>query len=215
MARAYSAWTGPYSLRVLPRYDQGGTWNASNDSEPNDTPELANTITIGLGGAVTRQLFDHSSFVTGDSDQDYYRFEAAANRTYVIETFNIAGTPDTYATGLWLYNASGTQIDDDRYGSQGTGNVNARITFTPTTSGTYLVRVVRAYGPWTGSYSLRVLPRYDQPGAAWNASNDYEPNDIIELANELKVGLNNAVTSPALQSQQLCDGRFRPRLLSL
>ncbi len=88
------------------------------ESEPNDTIATADPIGIGYANAET------NATLASDTDVDYYKFTTAANRTYVIETFNIAGTPDTYATGLWLYNAGGTQLDDDRYGSGGTGNAN-------------------------------------------------------------------------------------------
>ena len=39
---------------------------------------------------------------------------------------------------------------------------------------------------WAGSFRLRALARFDQPGAAWGE--DMEPNDWCELATPLSVG---------------------------
>jgi len=157
------------------------------ETEPNDTFATANPINVGLSNA------EVGATLTTD-DEDYYSFTAVAGRTYVIETYDIQGTGNR-ATGLWLYDGSQTLITSDHYGSNGTGNVNARITYTFSTTGTYFILVKDAqYASWTGTYSLRILPKYDEPDAAWDASNDNEPNDVIVLANEIGVGLNNAQT---------------------
>lgn len=192
----YCNWTGTYSLRVLPKYDEpGAEWDPANDNEPNEVKELANEIEIGLTHAQTHQLFNHSSYVTNNSDYDYYHFEAVAGRTYVIETYNIQGTAGGSATGLWLFDSSGAQITDDAHGDNGTGNVDARIVYTFATTGTYFILVKDCYYcNWTGTYSVRILPRHDEPEAMWDMGNDYEPNDVRELANEIEVGLNNAQT---------------------
>lgn len=187
-------WAGTYSLRILPKHDEpGAAWNLSNDNEPNDVHQLANQILVGLTNAQTHQLFNHASYVTGNSDHDYYYFTAQANQTYVIETFNIQG--GSHATGLWLYDSSGSLIKDDRYGRDGSGNVNARIIHTFSTTGIYYVLVKNdASYNWTGTYSLRILPKHDEPGADWATNNDYEPNDVLELANEIQTGLSNSQT---------------------
>ncbi len=146
VVRAYGPWTGSYSLRVLPRYDQpGAAWNASNDYEPNDTIDLANELRVGPAGAQTHSIFAHANFVTGDSDQDYYRFNAVAGRPYIIQTFNALANASGYGTGIYLYSSGGTAIIDDRYGSKGTGNVDAQITYTFPNAGTYFIRVARGY----------------------------------------------------------------------
>ncbi len=190
-------WTGTYSLRILPKYDEpGAEWDAGNDNEPNDVPELSNEIQVGLNNGQTHQLFDHTNYVTNSSDHDWYRFTAEAGRTYIIETYNIQGLgTGESATGLWLYNGSGSLLAHDQYGSYGTGNANARIVYTFSTSGTYFILVKDRYNyAWLGSYSLRILPKYGEPGAEWDAGNDNEPNDVRELANEIEVGLSNAET---------------------
>ncbi len=191
----FGAWQGTYSLRILPRHDEAGAaWDAANDNEPNGLLELANEIQIGLGNAQTHRLFDHASFVTNDSDYDWYRFTVEANRTYVIETYNIQGT-GTNATGLWLYNSSGSLVANDEFGNAGKGDANARIVHTFVNQDIYYIVVGRErFGAWQGTYSLRILPRHDEPGAAWDAANDNEPNGLLELANEIQVGLSNAQT---------------------
>ena len=197
----YYNWTGSYSLRILPKFTQSGAaWDASNDMEPNDTPEVSNQLNIGLSNAVTHSIFDHSAYVTSDGDQDFYHFDVQANQTFVIETFNIAGN-EHFATSLRLYNASGTMLAN---GLEATGNVNKRVVFTFITAGTYYVRVARAdYLRWIGTYSLRVLPKYDQPGAEWDATNNFEPDDVIPLANLLNVGPQYAVTRSIIQMRTL------------
>jgi hypothetical protein len=188
------SWVGTYSVRVLPRYDQPGAgWDAENDNEPNDTRATANEIEIGLSGGQTHQLFNNENIVSDGRDHDYYRFEAMAERTYVIETYNIDGTDDD-ATGLWLYNAAGTELDNDQYGDRGTGNVNARLIFTPVTDGTYFVLVKKheRLGSWVGTYSIRVLPRYGEPGVDRQPGS--EPDDVIPLANLLELGPAQAQT---------------------
>ncbi|MEM9773129.1 MAG: PPC domain-containing protein [Chloroflexota bacterium] len=200
-ARSFT-WTGTYSLRVLPKHsEQGAEWDLDNDSEPNDVLALANELKVGLNNAQTHQLFPHSTFVTNNSDFDFYYFAAEAGRTYVIETFNIQGNGTGSATGLWLYDADGTPLANDQYGDNGTANANARITYTFTTKGTYYLLVkddnARSF-TWTGTYSLRILPKHDEEGAAWDSNNDNEPNDKIALANELKIGLENAQTHQLL-----------------
>ncbi|MBE7533712.1 MAG: hypothetical protein HND44_24730 [Chloroflexi bacterium] len=130
-----------------------------------------------------------------DSGYDFYHFEAVENRTYVIETYNIQRSGNR-ATGIWLYNSSGTLITDDRYGAGGIGNANARIVYTFSTTGTDYILVKDCYYPciWTGTYSLRILPHYDEPGAEWSPTNDYKLNDVLPLANAITVGAENAVS---------------------
>ena len=153
-ARTYIAWTGTYSLRILPKFDEpGAAWDSSNDYEPNDSNALAYEIGIGAGQAQTHQLAPNTAFATNALDQDYYHFQAQAGQQYVIETF---GVPNN-STGLYLYDVDGTALDSDPYGNYGSGGVDARITSTLLSAGTYIIQVrARAYGSYTGPYSVRV-----------------------------------------------------------
>ncbi|MCP4133638.1 MAG: hypothetical protein GY754_21905, partial [bacterium] len=98
------------------------------------------------------------------------------------------------ATVLYLYDANGNQLALDEHGSNGTNDANASITHTFIESGTYYVMVKKDdyWGHWTGTYSLRILPKHDEAGASWDSENDNEPNDKLELANQILVGLKNA-----------------------
>ncbi len=201
----FTNWTGGYSLRVLPKYDQpGAAWDEADGFEPNDVRELATPITPGLGNALTRTLFDNSNLVSGNSDYDYYRFEVTAGQTFVIQTFSVAGALRGSGTQVRLYNSGGTLLET---GAFGTGSTDKQIVYTFTSPGTYFLLVTRAdFTDWTGSYSLRVLPKYDQPGAAWNEANDFEPNDLPELATRLELGAASAVNRQIQLNANLVSG---------
>lgn len=159
------------------------------DNDPDDAFDEATPIEVGYDNAI----LDGS--LSSDEDVDTYRFTTEANRTYVIETFNIQGTPDTKATGLYLFDSNREQLRNDEGGNNGTGNADARIVQTFTRSGSYYIQVSSAeFTSWSGSYSLRVLSKYDEPGAGWDAENDFEPNDTRQIANEITPSLRGAVT---------------------
>ncbi len=190
----YNGWTGIYSLRILPKHDEPGAgWDLENDYEPNDVLSLANRIEVGLEKAQNHQITPNSAYVSNAPDRDFYHFNAEAGRTYVIETFNVQTNASGYATSVYLYDANSTELANDYYGSNGTNNANARITYTFSTAGTYYVSVQNFSG-WTGRYSLRILPKHDEPGADWDPENDYEPNDVLSLANHIEVGSEKAQT---------------------
>jgi hypothetical protein len=157
------------------------------ETEPNDTPGQANPIGIGWENA------EINATISSTSDVDYFKFVACAGCTYVIETFEVHKISSSDGTGLWLYSTDGvTLLASDPYGSNGTGHADARVVHTFLAAGTYYIRVRRAdFESWWGTYSLRVLPKYDEPGAGWDVSNDDEPNDEWQLANSLSVGREN------------------------
>lgn len=191
----FGSWRGTYSIRILPKHNEpGAEWDDAQDDEPNGVLEIANEISVGLSNAQTHELFDASSFITNDSDYDWYHFTPETDRTYVIETYDIQGT-GTRGTGLWLYNSSGSLITDDENGRNGTDDADARIVYTVTSGETHYIRVRReTFGEWKGTYSIRVLPKHDEPGAAWESNNDDEPNGVLALANAIQVGAENAQT---------------------
>ncbi len=117
---------------------------------------MANELQLGVAGAQTQRIFAHANLVSNGPDRDFYRFDAVAGKPYLIQTFNVELTSGGYGTGLWLYSASGTRLASDEYGRNGSGNVNAQITFTFTNPGTYFVQVGRAsFSNWSGPYSIR------------------------------------------------------------
>ncbi|MEM8529488.1 MAG: PPC domain-containing protein [Chloroflexota bacterium] len=159
------------------------------DTDPDDAFDEATSIEVGYDNAIL------DGTLSSDEDIDIYRFTTEANRTYVIETFNIQGTPNMRATGLYLFDSNREELRSDERGNNGTGDANARIVQTFTRAGSYYIRVSSArFENWSGSYSLRVLPKYDEPGAGWDAENDFEPNNTRQIANEITPSLSGAVT---------------------
>lgn len=179
-------------LVILPTLLTTPTFAAS-EKEPNNTPDQATPIQIGYANAIL------TASISTTTDVDYYRFTAGAGRTYVFETFNVLDTPTTYGTGIELYASDGkTLLVKDDPGRAGTGNVDARITYTLPTTATYYLAVKSGYDvwgdEWVGTYSVRILAHYKEPGAAWDTTNDLEPNDRIVLATPLPVGVLSAQT---------------------
>src|SRR5208282_446276 len=75
-----------------------------------------------------------------------------AGKTYVIEMTPIAGSKfDPY---LQVADATGKKVlaEDDNGG----GGVNAKITFTPTETGKYVVIATSAKGPMHGTFVLSI-----------------------------------------------------------
>ncbi|MCP4111555.1 MAG: hypothetical protein GY749_39540, partial [Desulfobacteraceae bacterium] len=107
--------------------------SVDNESEPNDKIEEADLIGVGYDNAVI------SAKISSETDVDYYKFVTTANRTYIIETFNISANTLNDATVLYLYDANGNQLALDEHGSNGTNDANASITHTFIESGTYYV----------------------------------------------------------------------------
>lgn len=185
-------WIGVYSLRILPKHDEpGAVWNA--DNEPNDKLALANHIGVGLEHVQTHQIVPNKNYVSGNTDRDWYHFYAEAGNTYVIQTFDILANTSNYATGLWIYDSDGNQLAEDEYGRNGSNDTNASITYTFLRSDMYYVMVKSSKNySWTGTYSLRILPKHNEQGAGWYADN--EPNDKLALANHIGIGLGQAQT---------------------
>jgi hypothetical protein len=187
----YIKWAGTYSLRVLPKYDQpGAAWDAAADAEPNDTCAVATELAVGIGGAQGHLVQGrNTAYLTHAADYDAYRFTAEANRTYVVELFNVQKTASVSSAELYLTTIDGeTRLEDDRNGREGTGETHARIVYTFSTAGTYCIGVTSGVASnWAGAYAIRVLPKYDEPGAAWDVTSA-EPNDTWALATGLQVG---------------------------
>ena len=103
---------------------------------------------------------DHNFHVAGDSD--WAAFSATAGDNYVIETFNLGVSSDTF---MELYDTDAVTLitfDDD-----GGDGLASRIEWTAPVNGTYSVRVRHynsgASGPDT-NYDLRVTGTSSSPG---------------------------------------------------
>ncbi|MBX3055972.1 MAG: hypothetical protein KF770_05815 [Anaerolineae bacterium] len=198
--------TGDYKLRVLYQYDHpAASWDSNY--EPNNRMMSAAPIQIGRENDVSTTIEQRIvNYATNFVDVDWFRFEAIANKTYVVEIFNadvnfnaasgancISGRVDE-GVGLRIYDASGTEIisscEPNDIGT-GSGNVHNIVQFTPGLAGTYFIKVIPNESNRYGSYKLRVLPQYDDPDASWDGS--YEPNNRRMNAAEIVVGYQNAI----------------------
>ncbi len=161
--------------------------SAVAESEPNDTPAQALPIGVGYAGAVINATLDTMQ------DVDYYRLEARAGRTYVIEAFNVQKEISWYrSAALELYASNGTtMLAEDWTAYDGSGETSARMIYTFPLDGAAYIKV-KSTSSWAGVYSLRVLAKYDEPGAAWNVANRMESNDVRELAVALGLGAVHA-----------------------
>ncbi len=163
------------------------------ETEPSDVFAQAWPIIVGWQNAIHGQ---HAS----PSHADYYHFDACAGCTYVIETFSVEKLVAAGSTGLYLYGTDGTSLLEENDGTPGhehagTGHADARIVRTFAALGTYYIKVTSQPGTsWVGTYSLRVLPKYDVSGHGWDDSNDHEPNDVWEISNSFSAGIGNAQT---------------------
>lgn len=149
--------------------------------DPDGTAATAATIGIGIGSA-------RSGTIDPEGDVDFYKFAATAGRTYTVELYNVAA--DLGTMYLHAYNAAGTTLTYTN-GCNGSGNVCARLQLKPSIGGTYFLRVKPYRGEKSGTYAIRVLPRYDQ-GLTRGASG--EPDDALALAAPLAVGTSGAPT---------------------
>jgi hypothetical protein len=214
---AGSSDVGSYSLRILPKHDQpGADWNAI-DFEPNDVESLAYAMDIGLNNAITSNIEARSSqFSTVQADVDWFRFEAVAGETYVVELFDVANSlavtgnlcgGRTYA-GLSLAVANAQKIVfASQCNPNGHNNVHSYVEFTASASGVHYIKVIpiNAGSSDVGSYNLRILPKHDQVGAEWDPAS-YESNNVASLSYPMQLSTvdtdNSLVTAiEALSSQ--------------
>jgi hypothetical protein len=159
---------GSYSIRAIAKFDEGAIWDGFH--EPNDNWETAHSIGVERINAIYTTIYPRGAYSTNSGDDDWFRFSAVLGRRYVIETYNVAPFLNTY---LALYDTNGTSQIDNDIGS-GTGNSEARIVWQAPQTGLFFIRVNAQSNLESGSYSLRVLPKYDE-GASWDLS--WEPND--------------------------------------
>ena len=110
----------------------------------------ASTATLALNGTLR-------STIGTASDVDWVKLTLTAGQTYVVElnaddnTFNPLADPSL----LGIYNSSGVLVPGTANDDYGIG-LNARSTYTPTTSGSYYV-AAGSYGGETGAYALSLL----------------------------------------------------------
>lgn len=150
---------GAYDTGFIPRPNTyPDAWDPNDDTPTATTNVLVFSTTAKTQG---------SHGLNASDRYDFYKANLTAGQTYVFES---TGAADTYGE---LYKAANTNTssrvaynDDIAYPS----NRNFRITYTPTSTGTYYLRVRQFYETQTGVYSLR----YQQLVAndAWDPTDD-------------------------------------------
>jgi PKD repeat protein len=189
---------GTYSARLTVTDNAGATAAAAvtvtvtappvgpcDTYEPNDTAAAAKVFAVGT----TQQ----HTFCTA-ADQDWSKVTLTAGSATVIETSNLAAGNDTI---VYLLDANGAQLAvDDDGGNATNGQLSSKLTYTPTTSGAYLVKVVRygASGP-AGRYDLRISTVAPPTTTGCDA---YESDDTAATAKAITIGTG--------QQHVLCTG---------
>ncbi len=134
-ARSASAsGTGVYGVLV--------TQSSSNNPNPNDdyAGSTSTTGAIAVGGSVSGNI------EVGD-DRDWFRVTLTAGVTYRVD-LNGNSLADPL---LYIRNSSGTSVASDDDSGQG---LNATLSYTPTTTGTYYIDAQGATLSGTGTYTL-------------------------------------------------------------
>lgn len=200
--------TGNYHLRVLPEYSNQNAevgWD-NTIHEPNNTIYQAYEIAPGRTTALTSQIeARNGNYVTVNSDLDWYRFNAQANKTYVIELFEVDRTlgnsggncfgGNIQGLGVKVYNPLLDELSDARECiPNGAGNVQSISKFRTTSDGWHHIQVIANNENVSGSYKIRVLPEYnDNHPTQWDSN--YEPNNWASHSYGIGLGQNNALIS--------------------
>lgn len=154
---SYTATTsGTYKVRIFLDKGWGGHTLSGGASATSSTtsppPSSTTTQSILVGQSLLSQRFEWQSAYASRQDGTYgtYTVPLTAGVTYTIQTSAATGaTTDTY---LYLF-LGGTMVG---YDDDSNGNLASRITITPTTTGTYTIKL-RAYSQGTyGSCTLSV-----------------------------------------------------------
>lgn len=138
---------GRYSLRVLPRFDQGLTWTTT--AEPNDTVTLSSPLTLGVSQG---QSIDPvpAGIATFAPDVDVLRISAVAGRSVTVTVSDLAG--GLTSTGLAIKSAAGV-IQTGVGFCNVTGVVCNRLTLVPAATGILALEVTSSNGA-TGRYNI-------------------------------------------------------------
>lgn len=186
---------GHYSLRVLPEYSDANAWWDESNFEPNNQAYQALEMTLGAANALTSRIEARDgSYHTNFADVDWYRFNAQAGQSYVLELFNVDISLTTegencngysyQGVGLKVYNPSVSEEVATECEPSGSQNVQSIVQFRTESSGWYHIQVIPNANNVVGRYSIRILPKYDDPNASWDEST-FEPNNQAPQAVEI------------------------------
>lgn len=174
-----------------------------SELEPNNSFAQAQLLpAIGLGSPL-------SAAIDTGGDVDTYAIAATLDETYVIELFEVSSSlhaggsactrdilDNPRGLSLYVYDQNQAYLagrcNSPEY--RGSANVHTYVAFIAQATATYYVRIKPNSPSATGSYKLRVLPKYDQPGAEWDTTT-FEPNNTRYTSYPIAVGRTSAISS--------------------
>lgn len=132
-----------YSLSYYKEDPATDNWDHDDDTGAGATPLTISTTPGSHGPHV----------LTASDTNDWFRFSLVAGEKYQFETVvDEPSSQDTY--GVLYFDAAGASVADEDDDSG--GDYNFRITYTPSVSGNYYLRVYEVYNDPAG-YSLEYL----------------------------------------------------------
>lgn len=184
----------------------GGTPSAANPNDPiwsgfgvvqetTDADETTGTTySLLVGQSATGEI-------SSATDEDWFAVELVAGQTYDIRLLGF-GAGFLSDPVLRIYDSAGTMLnmDDDGFTSNsGTHEIDSRLVFTATTSGTFFIEA-DAYGTVTGDYLLSITD-HDPAGMvftvdeiAWQLINNGNAFFSSAEAAAFNVGVDNQLT---------------------
>jgi hypothetical protein len=195
------------SISPLQAQDGMGVTTINNgpilEIEPNNTSGSAQILSV-----IGRENYVIAS-INPANDRDWFRFDAVAGQTYVIEVFEASASlnaatgtlclgaiPSASGVGLRIYDASVTQIAAScrpNAERSGAGNVHNIVQVTTAINSALYIEVVPNSSTVTGDYKLRILRQYNHPSASWDSN--YEPNNRRATAAPIQIGRENAISA--------------------
>jgi serine/threonine protein kinase len=165
------------------------------ERESNDS--WTNAQEIPPIGAIPNTLTVMKAEINSTGDQDWFSVDVSAGDTFAVEVFDAdkrlgtssgsaCGGSSYRGLGLIVLDPSATEIVKECR-TNGAGNVHHRIQFKAGVDGTYYIGVVPNNQSLVGNYSIRLLPKHDRDGAAWNPETQ-EPNNLAVNAYLLEPG---------------------------
>ena len=159
-----SGWTAPvpthFSKMTTALATDGSLDSSTGLSEPADALPIADTIGDDPASASTLKVDGASviSTINTPGDHDFFRIELQAGVTYEIGQYMVKAGPTGVPLAdafLELYNSAGQLVMQKDDGGPNTPfGLDALITFTPTTSGTYYVNAMAFNDEVVGDYEV-------------------------------------------------------------
>ena len=166
--------TGGYQLRILPKYDESDAIWDTTTFEPNNHDVVAYQTQLGYDNEVTSTIEQISGiFSRVGGDVDFYRFDAEANKEYIVQLLNVADTLTTNrvfscsgnftSKGLrvTIYNPAFAEVTDQCFLNRD-GTYHQPVRFTTNRSGTFYVRILPHDRDAFGDYTIGVIDAKDE-----------------------------------------------------